>query len=140
MMHHYRFPEYLTWNVCSQVVLSLAFNNSLRQLNISWNRFNSDGINDLCKVLAKNNTLQSLNLANCGLDKDKYGECIGKMLRANRALLSLHLPANSITDKAAMYIAKGIEGGGNNTLTDVIAHNYQHVGSNYLINVCDDDV
>lgn len=84
----------------------LAAHPYLQELELQGNPLGDDGTDVLFKALRDNNTIESLNLRNCGLKDVPWA---GR-LRIMTSLSNLDLSQNQINDKGCQVLAGALEG------------------------------
>ena len=80
---------------------------TLKELNLSYNNTNLQGIKHLANVLKTNNTLQTLDLNNNN-NGDDGAQYIADMLANSKTLQKIDLSYNNISDKGAQSIATSL--------------------------------
>ena len=74
--------------------------NSIKSLDVSWNRITNDGVQAIVNCLLYNDTLLELNMSGCGIS----GESIVNIIDANTALQVLNVSCNHMSDHEAYLI------------------------------------
>ncbi|KAM7165083.1 NACHT, LRR and PYD domains-containing protein 3-like isoform 3-T8 [Macrochelys suwanniensis] len=88
---------------------ALSINQTLRELDLSYNDQGNPGVQDLCKGLKHPNCeLQTLRLESCGL---RIGSCgsLSHVLRTNQTLSELELKWNRLGDSGVKLLCEGLK-------------------------------
>ena len=82
------------------LAFSLEGRNSVKRLDISWNKVTNNGIEAIRNCLLNNDTLLELNMSNCEIS----GKDIVKIMNASKTLQVLNVSHNNINDYEAHLI------------------------------------
>uniref|UniRef100_H3ABP0 NACHT LRR and PYD domain-containing protein n=1 Tax=Latimeria chalumnae TaxID=7897 RepID=H3ABP0_LATCH len=93
----------LTSGCCEALCSFLKQNQSLRDLDLSFNKIEDLGMSEICK--ADNNQLQKLSLNSCSLTSGCC-EALCSFLKQNQSLRELDLASNKIKDSGLSEICK----------------------------------
>ena len=86
----------------------LKSDNTLRELNMSYNRLSDKGIVSIAEALKINSTLQLLNISHNIISNDG-AVAISEYLMNNNTLQELNLSYNRVSDKGIVSIAKALQ-------------------------------
>lgn len=88
--------------------LVLEENNSIIELNFSWNYLWLRGVIVICKVMVKNSVIKIFDLFWNGFVDDGV-EVMGNVLKKNDMFFELDLSYNCISEKGVFGLVKGLE-------------------------------
>ena len=97
------FPDFTTGG--EAISEMLLINNTLQELNLSWNTIRKDTALSLVRSMAFNNTLRVLDLSYNNIG-DLAAQHLAHALRQNVSLTSLNLAYNQIYPKAILVRPK----------------------------------
>ena len=123
-------PELITGGEATAAML--CTNDSLTELDVSWNKIRKDSAKELGESLARNSSLLKLNLAHNAF-ADLPAQFLGIALAENHSLKELDLSFNSISPTAAMVLATAFTTNGTLHLLNVAGNPLGRRGGEALI-------
>ena len=89
-------------------------NNTLRSLDLSWNRFSESGVQEICGAIKEkpvNTSISHLNLSCCALSA-ACGSVLGALLAENQNITQLNLSCNAFGSQGAKNILSSLSQNG----------------------------
>lgn len=95
---------------CKALAEALEGMDTCKSLNLSENQLGGDGIRAVCKVLANNKVLTSLDLSSCQLRNSSQD--LVDLLTLNRTITQLSLAGNDLSERVLSKLLEVIQGAG----------------------------